>query len=250
MPVDWSAPEYATEGGEGESLPFIGHPVDAFFEDGPYGCSLRIRFARSDEQQVLHPNAKAEISWSWRTGPDWTTTDNGATITHPKADKAINANTDLGKMFNALKKIEGVGEKLPDGWAPTTAKSWRDLAQAGDLLWEWDEKPAMMPDPETPGRFIKNPDPEAKPKRTMLPVQIEGAGASNGQVEAFDISTLAIPDELLPLMQEAARGAGNADQLLANFAKVPGALQYPGIMQVLSDKPKAEAFRVSLGGSF
>lgn len=222
MPVDFSDPAYELEGGDFGTGNFVGKVSDAFFREGEYGLQLHMAFRRSEEGLLSFPGAKAEITWSWRCGPGWTTRDNGLTAYH-ESKTQYNANTAVGKMFKALKSVEGIGALLPTGWSQFSAQSWKDLAAAGDIEWEWTEEQPLMADPANPGKFIPNKDPNAKPRRNFVPVKLSSNGAAPVSSEV-DLAALGAPSgsDLLTALMDAASKNPEDGKFLAAVVALPG----------------------------
>lgn len=235
--VDWSKHELEGDSG-GASGPFVGKVTGARWEPGKYrGADLHLDFARSHPE--LTPGAKAEISWSWNSGPGWSIS--GDLIVHETEGKKLNANTALGKLLKAMMKLDGLGAALPDDWSPYSATSWKALKGAGDIEWQWFEQESRIQDES--GNWIKNPDPTAKGARLFLPTAYLG-GKSNG-TGTFDISSLNLTGEQLEQLKSQAM-----HQDYGTFAMGVNGLDWvktnPAVMLAISKQDSGEALRMAL----
>lgn len=238
----WNEDErYALEG-EGGGGNLVGFPIEAYFDEkewpadvpgqpNRWAAQLVIKFRRSHPE--LTPASKVEMQWSWGVGPGWRVADNGARVTHVEGKDKFNANTDIGKMFKAVKEVV----PFIEGFDMTSAASWQSIEKVGDVEWGWLEERKQMRDPSDPTgkKYIQNPDPTAL-KRTMVPLRYIGDGASNGQADHVDLTTLDIPAELLPKLVEAAKEAVDgptAQQKLIGFT-----MGHAALLSALTSNPE------------
>jgi hypothetical protein len=178
----------------------------AYFDDARgFGASLMLKVAFDDPEN--YP-AKTDGAYTmyFKAGADWTTLD-GETAIHKDGDesKAYKKNSDIGRLFEYLKNVEGLREAAPD-FNPYVAKSYRGL----HLTWERTAIKKFLPKKDSAGNTIMKadgkPDFEEQEVSMMLPVALAGSATP----EAIDISSLGLTDE----QQSALRGAATDDAFM------------------------------------
>lgn len=253
--------DYELEGsdyGDGGGANFVGHPCDTFWDsrdftndDGTTRTSVSLHMKLERANQELTPAAKPYIDWSWNCGPGWSF--DGDAIVHTDPEKRINANTDLGKLFAAVRGIDALAG-LPVRSNPQSAKAWLSLPVC-EWTWTEEAKNVRQPDgtykkqqqyvPGPGGGLVENPD--WKPKRIMVPVSVVGAAPAD--TEPFDIASLNLTDEALAALTDAAVISSNVDEMM-NALHAAGALKLPGVLPAVNNKEQGERVRVALGGTF
>lgn len=234
----------------------VGVPASGFFEektwdDGRVSTTLWLTLVRTHPE--LTPNAPVESKALWNCGPGWLILDPqpsdsgvnpvGQAVYHTEGKTKFNANTGVGKLLVAVKAVY---PEPPEGFDPTTIKSWLDLADQGDVEWGQLEEAPLMPNPDKTAaqKFIPNTAADAKPKRTRVPVKYLGDGASNGQASDVDLASLDLGDTL-DAVTAAAKGAAPGKDGMVQ-ALVQHAMKNPKLYQVLNENP--EGLRYALTG--
>lgn len=114
------------EGGSGGVQTITGVVTDAFFSENEVGTSLKLTIVPDD--LTLHPNFKdGTYTMFFPCGKGWSTKDLGVTVEHDDGpDKKYRKDTDIGRLFEALKKVEGLREAAPN-FNPYSSASYKGL---------------------------------------------------------------------------------------------------------------------------
>src|SRR5215831_12172089 len=115
------------EGGDGGGIAtFDGTTPGTYFNENEYGASLRL-VATFDNPELFPAKEDGQYQMFYPCGKGWHVADDGARIVHDDGpDKKFRKDSDIGRLFEQLKKVEGLREARPD-FDPYVAKSYDGL---------------------------------------------------------------------------------------------------------------------------